>query len=143
MGRKFFGSKFFWVNFFLHESSSWVKLGLHAENQLPGWSGSGVKVCVVVVGGFWPIIGSNQLYWLRLSWVLTILQLCLNSLHLPHSNFSERPHTAFFINFTSQLKNYWHIKSLFGTNLQIILTFITACEWSGTIIKYFSSISGE
>ena len=30
--------------FFLHESSSWVKIGLHAENQLPGWSGSGLKV---------------------------------------------------------------------------------------------------
>ena len=33
-----------WVNFCLHESSSWVKIGLHAENQLPGWSGSGLKV---------------------------------------------------------------------------------------------------
>ena len=31
--------------FFLHESSSWVKIGLHAKNQLPGWSGSGVKDC--------------------------------------------------------------------------------------------------
>ena len=38
-----------WVEFFLHESSSWVKLGLHAENQLPGWSGSGLKV----PGGWW------------------------------------------------------------------------------------------
>ena len=50
-------SEFFWVkknvgqkkcgsNFFPHESSSWVKIGLHAENQLPGWSGSGLKVSV-------------------------------------------------------------------------------------------------
>ena len=42
------------VKFFLHESSSWVKIGLHAENQLPGWSGSGLKVCGGwVVGGGW------------------------------------------------------------------------------------------
>ena len=79
MGQKKLGS-----TFFLHESSSWVKIGLHAENQLPGWSGSGLKVTAklnnnnteflwwVVVGGSIPIIESNQLYWLRLSWVLTI-----------------------------------------------------------------------
>ena len=30
--------------FFLHESSSWVKIRLHAENQLPGYRGSGLKV---------------------------------------------------------------------------------------------------
>ena len=46
--QKKIGSKFF-----LHESSSWVKIGLHAENQLPGWSGSCLKVC----GGWW--VGSN------------------------------------------------------------------------------------
>ena len=59
--------------FFLHESSSWVKIGLHAENQLPGWSGNGLKVFRWwwVVVGYIPIIVSNQLYWLRLSWVLT------------------------------------------------------------------------
>ena len=45
-----FWSKKLWVKkiwvdiFFLHESSCWVKIGLHAENQLPGWSGSGLKV---------------------------------------------------------------------------------------------------
>ena len=43
--KKKFGSKKYWVTFFLHESSSWVKIGLHAENELPGWSGSGLKVC--------------------------------------------------------------------------------------------------
>ena len=42
--KKKFGSTKNWVDFFLHESSSWVKIGLHAENQLPGWSGSGLKV---------------------------------------------------------------------------------------------------
>ena len=45
VGQKKFGSKKMWVKFcFVHESSSWVKIGLHAENQLPGWSGSGLKV---------------------------------------------------------------------------------------------------
>ena len=47
VGQKKLGLKFFWV----HKSSSWVKIGLHAENQLPGWSGSGLKVCRV--GGWW------------------------------------------------------------------------------------------
>ena len=52
--KKNVGQKKFWVKkmwlkkkcgyFFLHESSSWVKIGLHAENQLPGWSGTGLKV---------------------------------------------------------------------------------------------------
>ena len=60
LGQKKFGSKKFGVQFFLHESSSWVKIGLHAENQLPGWSGSGLKVCVV--GGGW---------WVGGGWVLT------------------------------------------------------------------------
>ena len=44
-GLKKFGSTKFWVNCFLHESSSWVKIGLHIKNQLPGGSGSGLKVC--------------------------------------------------------------------------------------------------
>ena len=43
--KKDLGQKRFGLNFFLHESSSWVKIGLHAKNQLPGWSGSGVKDC--------------------------------------------------------------------------------------------------
>ena len=36
--------------FFLHISSSWVKIRLHTENQLPGLPGSGLKVllCGVV-----------------------------------------------------------------------------------------------
>ena len=73
LGQKFFGvrnyfrSNKFWVKknvgskknvgqknlgqFFLHESSSWVKIGLHAENQLPGWSGTGLKVFRWVGGG--------------------------------------------------------------------------------------------
>ena len=31
----------------MHESSSWVEIRLHAENQLPGYPGSGLKVTVV------------------------------------------------------------------------------------------------
>ena len=52
--KKKVGQKKIWVKknlgqiFFVHESSSWVKIGLHAENQLPGWSGSGLKVTVLV-----------------------------------------------------------------------------------------------
>ena len=60
MGLKFYRvKKLYRVNFFLYESSSWVKIGLHAENQLPGWSGSGLKFeqqqqrVFVVVGGGW------------------------------------------------------------------------------------------
>ena len=39
-------------NFFLHISSSWVKIRLHTENHLPGLPGSALKVCLVGgVGG--------------------------------------------------------------------------------------------
>ena len=50
---KKFGSKKFGSTFLLlHESYSWVRIGLHAENQLLGWSGSGLKLFRwVVVGG--------------------------------------------------------------------------------------------
>ena len=53
--KKNFGSKKIVVqkkfgSIFFHESSSWVTIGLHAENQLPGWSGSGLKVSG---GGWW------------------------------------------------------------------------------------------
>ena len=37
-------------NFFLHISSSWVKIRLHAENHLPRLPGSALKVSVV---GWW------------------------------------------------------------------------------------------
>jgi hypothetical protein len=41
---KFFGwHPPFWLNI----SSSWVKIWLHTENQLPGLSGSGLNVCVM------------------------------------------------------------------------------------------------
>ncbi len=33
--------------FFLHISSSWVKIRLHTENHLPGLPGSALKVCLV------------------------------------------------------------------------------------------------
>ena len=87
LGKKKFGQIFLWQKrirfekkfgskkivgqiFFVRESSSWVKIGLHAENQLPGWSGSGLKVTAKlnnnnteflwwwwwVVGGSIPII---------------------------------------------------------------------------------------
>ena len=76
------GQKKFGVEFFLHESSNWVELGLHAENQLPVWSGSGLKVCRV---GEWWVTTHNVVIptsnWLWLSWVLTIsLQKRVNSL---------------------------------------------------------------
>ena len=55
---------------FLHKSSSWVKIRLHAENQLPGYPGSGLKVSVCVGGGWLggdrPITLSLQL---KFSWV--------------------------------------------------------------------------
>ena len=51
--------------FFLHISSSWVKIRLHTENQLPGLPGSALKVSVgwgrgggsggVVWGGWVPL----------------------------------------------------------------------------------------
>ena len=37
--------------FFLHISSTWVKIRLYTENQLPRLSGSGLKVCGGGVGG--------------------------------------------------------------------------------------------
>jgi hypothetical protein len=37
--------------FFLHISSSWVKIRLQIENQLPGLSGSALKVWLTWVGG--------------------------------------------------------------------------------------------
>ena len=36
--------------FFLHISSSWVKIWLHSKNHLPRWSGSALKDSVVEVG---------------------------------------------------------------------------------------------
>ena len=58
-GRKFFGVKKIWVRIFVGEKNwGWKffrgkKIGqkLQAENQLPGCSGSGIKVFWVVVGG--------------------------------------------------------------------------------------------
>ena len=32
------------MTLFLHKSSSWVEIRLHAKNQLPGYPGSGLKV---------------------------------------------------------------------------------------------------
>ena len=41
-----------WHYFYLHESSSWVEIRLHAENPLTGYPGSGLKVWLGrVVGG--------------------------------------------------------------------------------------------
>ena len=37
------------IEVFFHISSSWVKIRLHTENQLPGLPGSALKVSVVVV----------------------------------------------------------------------------------------------
>jgi hypothetical protein len=47
---------------FLNISSSWVKIRLYSENQLPRLSGSGLKVCVGWGGvGYTPIAVSLQL----------------------------------------------------------------------------------
>ena len=43
-------------NFFLHFSSSWVKVRLHLENQLHVLSGSALKV---YVGGWWVVGGGG------------------------------------------------------------------------------------
>ena len=48
--------------FFLHISSSWVKIRLHTENQLPGLPESALKVSVGW-GGFHCIIWLHQLRW--------------------------------------------------------------------------------
>ena len=45
LGQQNLGQKKFESIFLLHESPSWVKIGLHAKNQLSGWSGRGLKVC--------------------------------------------------------------------------------------------------
>ena len=47
--------------FFLYISSSWVKIRLHTENELPRLPGSALKVPVVGWGGggFLPIIKSS------------------------------------------------------------------------------------
>ena len=51
--------------FFLYISSSWVKIRLHTENQLPGLTGSALKVFVGWWwwggGGFHSIMWSPQL----------------------------------------------------------------------------------
>ena len=44
-------------NFFLHHSSSWGKIRLHTENQLPWLSRSALEVCLAGGGG----MGSTQL----------------------------------------------------------------------------------
>ena len=47
--------------FFLHISSSWVKIKLHTENQLTGLPGSASKVCCGWVG--WGGVGNKVIMW--------------------------------------------------------------------------------
>ena len=54
---------------FLPESSSWVNIMLHAKNQLPRWSGSGLKVCGGGVGGLVVYIPITLSLQLELCWV--------------------------------------------------------------------------
>ena len=50
-------------NFFLHISSSWVKIRLHTENQLPRLPGSTLKVVVWWwVGGWVEWVGGPTKY---------------------------------------------------------------------------------
>ena len=53
VGGKLFLAEILFVNFCLQITSSWVKLRLYTENQIPGGPGSDLKVCGgwVVVGG--------------------------------------------------------------------------------------------
>ena len=51
-----------------HNSSSWVKIRLHTENQLPGLPGSALTVCEVV-GGLW--------LWVTLNYVVTTTLYCV------------------------------------------------------------------
>ena len=68
------------LNFFLHISSSQVKVKLHAENQLPMCPGSGLKVCGWWVADTKYLDPSAQLCWfwlclnfkLGLSWIKNI-----------------------------------------------------------------------
>jgi hypothetical protein len=80
--------------FFLHFSSSWVKIRLHTKNQLPRLPGSALKVpvVVVVVVGWWlPTHYQVKLQLqLRLSWAVTINKIgnpsrTSNSEHLNNS----------------------------------------------------------
>ena len=72
--------------FFLHISSSWVKIRLLAENHLPRLPGSALKVCVGWggevgcggVGGFQSIMWSHQL---RLRLMLGCDNLRLSQIH--------------------------------------------------------------
>ena len=67
---------------FLHISSSWVKIRLHTENQLPGLSGSALKDWLGWVGGVgWGGVGwgggpTDYFVTLNLSWG------CDNFLHI-------------------------------------------------------------
>ena len=58
-------SAFFYIFFdgtpILHISSSWVKIRLYTENQLPRLSGSGLKVCCVVGVCRWGGLHTNSL----------------------------------------------------------------------------------
>jgi hypothetical protein len=49
-----------------HNSSSWVQIRLHTENQLPGLPGSALKVCVGGGGVGWGGVG-----WVPLNYVVT------------------------------------------------------------------------
>ena len=52
----------------MHESSSWDEIRLHAENQLPGCPGIGLKVCLVGGGGHEPITLSLEWSWVELGY---------------------------------------------------------------------------
>ena len=58
-------------------SSSWVKIRMHTENQLPRLPGSALKVPVIVVGRTQYQVKHQPM--LRLSWSMTIfsLNICL------------------------------------------------------------------
>ena len=72
----------------LHNSSSWVKIRLHTENQLNGLPGSALKVSVVEGwGGFHSIMWSPQL---RFRLELGCDNIFSENPHSPHSFFLKQ-----------------------------------------------------
>jgi hypothetical protein len=54
------------IEVFFHISSSWVKIRLHTENQLPGMLGRALKVSMVVVGSIALCGHTNLVFGLKL-----------------------------------------------------------------------------
>ena len=69
-----------------HISSSWVKIRLHTENQLPGLPGSALKVSVVGLG----VVGSTELCFTGAFGFLIILIIIQGSLVRHNGTYGSR-----------------------------------------------------